>query len=253
MSKHIGIQNFKKHILLLTVISTVAIPLINNFGLSLLLSIITGDIVYSTVSNILTVFVSALGTVNLFFVYAVLINSLLRFGFKQSKDIILLCFLRIFIVYASFIGIGAIVTTNFTNTLKSNIFYCLTNGVIDIMLLIGAIILCLFLRSKYLTENNTDITIKKFISKSNALYVIMLWTTALISAFLLAGCISDTVTDIATYGADNLSSTEVIYLVTPYIKWIAKTLVGYIVMFFTAKWLNFQWKYSNTQPEKATK
>ena len=110
------------------------------------------------------------------------------------------------------------------------------------MLVVGAIILCSFLRSKYLDENNTDITVRKIFDRNNPLTNIILWVTVLISAFLLSGCIINTVTDITTYGADDLNFNEFIYLVSPYIKWLCKTVFGYFVMVFTAKWLDLQWK-----------
>jgi hypothetical protein len=210
--------------------------------MSLLLSNIYGDIMLSTLSELVSGFITALDTLNLFLVFAVLVNSVVRFGAKNSRDIILLCFIRIFIVYSSYIAIGAIITTNFAATIEGNLIYCFTNALIDIMLLVGTLILCGFLRSKYLDENNTDITVRKIFDRKNPLINIILWVTVLISAFLLSGCIITTVTDITTYGADDLNLSEVLYLVTPYIKWVIKTAFGYFVMVFTAKWLDLQWK-----------
>ena len=232
----------RKHINLICFLCTVIVPLINNFVLSLVLSFISGDIMLVVWAEMLSYFVVALDTINLFLVFGVLVNSLIRFGSRGSRRVISLCFVRIFIVYASYLTIGSIVTANPLMMLKSNLIYCVTNGAIDILLLAGTLFLVLFLRSKFIEEKNTNIALKKFIDIKNPLLVVTLWVTALISAFLLSGCVISTVSDIATYGANNLNATEVIYLVSPYIKWIIKTIFGYCVMWVCAKWFETQWR-----------
>ena len=243
-------QALKNHLTFLALIFTVVIPLINNFGLSLLLSNIYGDIMYQTFSEILKVFITALDTLNLFLVFAVLTISVVRYGIKYSKDVITLCIVRIVLIYGSYLAIGAIVTTNFAATISGNLIYCLSNSVIDVMLLVGSLILCSLLRAKFIGENNTDITVRKFVDKRNPLLNIILWVTVLISAFLLSGCVINTITDIATYGANDLNLSEVLYLVTPYIIWIAKTVFGYFVMAITAKWIDVLWKSVLANGEK---
>jgi hypothetical protein len=243
----------KKHLTLLSVIFAIAIPLINNFGLSLVMSNVYGDIMYTGLSDFLSAFISVLSALDLFAVFAVLVISLVRFGSKNSRDVITLCFVRIVIIYASYILIGAIVTENFANTLANNYEYFLVNAVIDVMLLVGAIILCLFLRSKYLFEENTDITVRKLFDKHNPLLNVILWTTVLISAFMLSNCIINTVSDIVTYGANDLSVNEVVYLVTPYAAWAVKTAACYFVMVFMAKWVDFLWKAINADPVRKSK
>ena len=240
------IETFKKHITLLCVISTLIIPLLNNFAFSLILSLIDGDIMLATATDLLKVFISSLDTLNLFLVFGVLVNSIVRFGAKKSSDVIALVFLRIFLVYTSYITIGAIVTTNFQATLEGNLYYCLINALVDVMLVVGTIVLCSFLRSKYIDENNTDITIRKIFDKKNPLINITLWVIALVSAFLLSGCIITTISDITNYGASNLNANEVIYLVSPYVKWLLKTIFGYFVVISVAKWLDLQWKNLNS-------
>ncbi len=242
MSINQTVSAFQKRLTILCVICTVIVPLINNFGLSLVLSTISGDIMYETPAEILSYFVSALDTVNMFFVFAVLINSITRFGLGKSKNIIALCVLRIIIVYASYLAMGAIITTNLANTLKGNLYYFVTNAVIDIMLLIGAIVLIIFIRAKFVDENNTNITVKKIFDLKNPLVSITLWITVLISAFLLSGCVINTISDISAYGADNLNAYEIIYLVIPYIKWLLKNIAGYLIMIFCAKLFDTQWK-----------
>ena len=183
MSNKNLLQAFKKHITLLCLISTLIIPVINNFALSLVHSLVAGDIMYATIADILSVFITALDTLNLFIVFGVLINSIVRFGAKQSSNVIALCFIRIFIVYASYIAIGAIVTTNFEATLKGNLFYCFTNALIDVMLLIGAIMLCSLLRAKHLDDNNTDITVRKIFDRKNPLINIILWAISAVTIY----------------------------------------------------------------------
>ena len=236
----------KKHLTLLSVIFGIAVPLINNFGLSLWLSIVDGDIMYTGLSDFLSVFITVLSALDLYAMFAVLVISLVRFGSSNSKDVITFGFVRIAITYASYISIGAIVTENFANTIKNNYEYFLVNCVIDVMLLVGAIFLCLFLRSKFLSEENTDITVRKIFDRHNPLLNIILWTTALISAFMLSNCIINTVSDVVTYGASDLTASEIIYLVSPYLAWVVKTVGCYFVMVFTAKWVDFLWKAINS-------
>ena len=248
MSENSYIPTLKKHLRILCIISTLVIPIINNFALSLWLSVIQGDIMFKTLYDVLSVFISALDTLNLFLVFAVLVNSLIRLGVKNSYEIIALCFIRIFIVYSSYISIGAIVTTNFTSTLKGNILYCITNAVIDVMLITGTIILCRILLSKY-TEISVESSLKGLSPKNNPFVHILVWVTLLVSTFLLSGCIINTVTDISVYGSDNLNASEIIYLVSPYLRWIFKTVFGYAVMLFVSRRLDVQ-NISASQPKQ---
>lgn len=233
---------FRKHLLLVCTICTVVIPLINNFALSLVMSFIAGDIMLVFWAELLGSFMAALDTLNLFLVFGVLVNSLVRFGAKESKRIVMLCVLRVVIIYTSYLTIGAIVTGRFLSTLTSNMFYCITNGAIDLLLLVGTVVMVSFLRVKFVEEKNTNISLNGFLKVSNPLIVITLWVTGLVSAFLLSGCVISTVADISAYGVSGLNLTEFLYLVTPYLKWICKTLVGYCIMWACAKWFDVQWK-----------
>lgn len=236
----------KKHLTLLSVIFAIIIPVINNFGLSLIMTITDGDIMYAGIPEFLSPFITILSALDLFAVFAVLVISLVRFGLNNSKDVITFCFVKIVITYSSYIAIVTIATENFVNTLKNNYLYFLMNFAIDGILLIGAIALCLFLRSKYLYEENTDITIRKIFDKHNPILNIMVWITALISAVMLTSCIINTYFDVTTHGANNLSLTEVIYLVSPYVVWVIKTVACYFVMVLMAKWIDFLWKAINS-------
>ena len=233
---------FKKHLLLLGVIAAVIIPILNNLVFSLVLSLIGGDIMLVTLEELLKVFISALSVLDLFFMYGVLVNSLLRFGLKDSRKLIVLSVVRIVLIYVFYITIGAIVTLNFSDVLLGNLYYCFTNAAIDFLLLVGAVGLTVYLRSRYIEEKNTNITVRGFFDFKNPLMVISVWVTVLISAFLLSGCVINTVSDIALYGASNLNFNEVVYLVSPYVKWLAKTAVGYCVFWCCAKWLDTVWK-----------
>ena len=235
-------EAFKKHIFLLALTGAVVITVINSFGLSLVLSLISGDIMLKVPAELLTYFVSALNVCGLFLTYGALVNSLIRFGFKGSKSVLILCIVRIFLIYVSYLLIGVIVTSNFTASFGGNLYYCLVNGLIDLMLLCGSAALTLFLRSKYIYENNTNISVKGFFNFKNPLISVSVWVVVLISAFLLSGCIINTVADVTLYGASNLNPTEVIYLVTPYVEWLLKTAVGYVLMWCCAKWLDSRWK-----------
>ncbi len=249
-SENIIVSAFAKHLNLLCFIGCVLLPIISNFGLSLILSIISGDILLITASDILGGFITVLNLIGLFFVYALLINSVIRFGYKESKKIVALCILRVVLVYTSYIAIGAIVTANFSASFSKNLITCITNGVIDLMLLAGALFLTCFLRSKYLDEKNTNITVKGFFNTKNPLIAVSAWVVVLISAFLLSGCVIDTISDIVIYGTNDLTSTEIVYLVTPYISWLIKTVAGYCVMWFTAKWLDSRWSAINLEIKK---
>ena len=241
---------FTKHLNLLLIIGCVILPLISNFVLSLILSFISGDILLVGVADFLGGFITALNLVGLFFVYAVLINSIIRFGYYKSQKLVGFCVLRIAIIYSSYLAIGTIVTENLAASFKGNLITCLTNAVVDLMLLAGALFLACFLRSKYLDEKNTNITVKGFFSAKNPLIAISAWIVVLISAFLLSSCIIDTVVDIVSYGAKDLNSTEIIYLVTPYASWLIKTVAGYCVMWFTAKWLDTRWRQFSLETKK---
>lgn len=241
---------FTKHLNLLAIIGCIVLPLISNFVLSLILSFISGDILLVSAANILGGFITALNLVGLFFVYGVLLNSIIRFGYEKSKKLVGFCVLRIVIIYSSYLAIGAIVTENLAASFVCNLVTCLTNAVVDLMLLVGALFLACFLRSKYLDENNTNITVKGFFSAKNPLIAISAWIVVLISAFLLSSCIIDTVVDIVSYGAKDLNSTEIVYLVTPYVSWLIKTIAGYCVMWATAKWLDTRWRQFNLEAKK---
>ncbi len=245
-----AVSLFTKHLNLLSLIGCVILPLISNFVLSLILSFISGDILLVGVANFLGGFITALNLVGLFFVYAVLLNSIIRFGYEKSKKIIGFCFLRIAIIYSSYLVIGAIVTENLAASFVGNLVTCLTNAVVDVMLLVGALFLACFLRSKYLDENNTNITVKAFFSAKNPLIAISAWIVVLISAFLLSSCIIDTIVDVVSYGASDLNSTEIVYLITPYVSWLIKTVAGYSVMWATAKWLDTRWRQFNLETKK---
>ena len=232
---------FQKHLSLLAFIGCILLPVISNFALSLILSDITGDILLKTAADILGGFVTALNSVGLFFVYGVLINSIVRFGFKESKNIIILCFIRVFLIYTAYLAIGAIMTADLSATITGNLYACFTNGLVDVMLLCGALALTGYLRSRYLDENKTNVTIKSFFPAKNPLLVISAWVVVLISAFLLSGCVITTISDVMLYGATDLTSSEVVYLVSPYVSWLIKTVSGYVVIWLTAKWLDSRW------------
>lgn len=245
-----AVSLFTKHLNLLMIIGCILLPLISNFILSLILSFISGDILLVGVANFLGGFITALNLVGLFFVYAVLLNSIIRFGYEKSKKLVGFCGIRIALIYTSYLAIGAIVTENFASSFLGNFITCLTNALVDVMLLAGTLFLTCFLRSKYLDENNTNITVKGFFSKKNPLITISTWIVVLISAFLLSSCIIDTIVDVVSYGASDLTSTEIVYLVTPYVSWLIKTIAGYCVMWFTAKWLDTRWKQFSLETKK---
>jgi len=244
MAQTLNNTAFRKYMHIICLVATVIVPILNNFVLSLIVSLIDGDIMLTVLSSILSHIISALGTLDLFLVYAVLINDLMRFGLKKSRRTVLLCFLRLFIIYASYITIGAIITSNFTRVLVDNLYYCGINALIDTLLLIGAIVLTCFLRAKYVDENNTDITVRSLIDTRNPLLTVTFWTVILITAFMLSGCVINTVMDISRYGANNLNATEVIYLVSPYVELVIKAFLGYFLMALSAKWFDIQWKHS---------
>lgn len=250
MAQNTKTEAFKKHIFLLALTGAVLITVINSFGLSLVLSLISGDIMMKVPAELLTYFVSALNLCGLFLTYGALVNSLIRYGFKDSKNILILCLVRIVLIYVSYLLIGAIATSNFAASFQGNLYYCLTNGLIDLMLLSGAAFLTLFLRSKYIYEKNTNISVKGFFNFKNPLIAVSLWVVVLISAFLLSGCIINTVADITLYGAKDLNSTEVIYLITPYVEWVLKTAAGYTLMWGCAKWLDSRWKLLSKNESK---
>lgn len=241
----------KKHLTLLCIIFTIVIPFINNFGLFLVLLNIQNDVVFGSLPDLLQSFMSALTTLDLFFTYAILVISIVRFGTKRSSDIIALSAAKIFVTYFSSVLAGAVVTTDFLSSLvKYNYEFFLINALVELMLLLGAVILCGILSTKFLAENNTDITVKKVFDRKNPLIVIITWTTVLISAFLLSRCITDTVADIVTYGAKNLTKSEIIYLIKPYLIWVCKTVFCYFAMVISAKWIDFVWKNLNADDKK---
>ncbi len=235
---------FQKYMIAICVACTIIIPLINNFALSLLLSSISGDIMLRTWVMILDAVINAIDTINLFLIYSILVNNIIRFGVKKSKPIIALCIIRIFIVYLAYLVNGAILVSTFSNMLDMNLTYCLTSGSVDLLLLIGAIILTCFLRSKFISEKNTDITVKKMFDTKNPLIVVSMWITVLIGAIMLSNCITNTISDLSTYMSPILQFDHLVYFVTPYIKWLFKIVIGYIVMYFSAKLFDIQWKNS---------
>ncbi|MBR5322861.1 MAG: hypothetical protein IKU48_04890 [Clostridia bacterium] len=245
-----AVSLFTKHLKLLMIIGCVILPIISNFVLSLILSFISGDILLVDAANFLSGFITALNLVGLFFVYAVLLNSIIRFGYEKSKKLIGFCGLRIAIIYTSYLAIGTIITENLSASFTGNLITCFTNAVVDLMLLAGALFLACFLRSKYLDEKNTNITVKTFFAAKNPLISISTWVVVLISAFLLSGCVIDTIVDVVSYGASDLNSTEIIYLITPYVSWLIKTVAGYCVMWFTAKWLDTRWRQFSLESKK---
>lgn len=230
-----AVAAFQKHLQLLALIAAVIVPLISNFGLSLIMSNIANDIMYVTAFNLLKNFITAFNLVDLFLIYAVLVNSLLRFGFKDSRGVFTLCLIRVFIIYASYIVIGAIITADFFSVLSANLYYCLINGSIDLLILGGVVVITMFLRSKFFAEKNTNITVKRFFDFKNPLIAVSAWVVVLISASLLSSCLINTF----------FSSLDALSIVMSYVQWITKTAVGYCIMWGVAKWLGSRWKAIN--------
>jgi hypothetical protein len=249
MSNKTTVKAFKKHITLLGIITFLIIPIVNDFGLTVFLTTIKGNIMYEDLFAFFQTFSTSLDTLNLFLGYGLLASAIVRFGTKHSKDVIVLSFLRVFVRYASYFIVGAIASTDLAAAIKNNLYFGLINGGIDVMLVLGAIFLCSLIRSRYVGENKIDITIKKVFNIKNPMICVIMWVCALVGAFLLAGCVIDTVLDIMNAGADNLNANEIVYLVSPYVKWLFKVAFGYFVMIFTSKWLDFQWKALNAEPK----
>ena len=196
------ITAFKKHLNVLCFLCTVIIPVLNNFILSLILSFISGDIMLVFWAELLEAFVVALDTVNLFLVFGVLINSVARFGYKNSGRVIAFCTVRIAIIYASYIAIGAIVTSSFAYTLVNNLLYCFTNAAIDILLLVGAVFLISFLRSRFKEACSADESVGGILSFKNPM-----------NTFLLTSPVNEKqIKENVAAGSIELTSDEILWL-----------------------------------------
>ncbi len=244
---------FKKHMIWTCIIGAVIIPLISYLLLPALRVFISSDTVYS----ILGYFLNALNTVDLFVVYGILISSLVRFGLNNSITVILLGFLRYVIIYASNIILSSVFIPLIIEGYEVNVVLDMLvygiNIIVDILPFAGAIIMTVFLCSKYLDEKKNDITIRKIFDRKNPLLVITVWVTVLISATLLSEAAVGTATDLSSYISSGYQITNslIIVLVKPYIEWLLKTVVGYLIMIIVAKWFEFQWNQSHTaQSEK---
>ena len=242
MAKNAHITAFKKHINLLGFIIAVIVTVIAHYGLVYILSLIRDDIMWTPLTSILTYFKNAMIIIANYAIYGLLINSILRFGFKKSSAIISLSVLRLVLIHLATLFFGLFMSTDFIKDFKANISYVITEAAIEFILLIGALLLIVFLRKKYADEKNTNITLKKFFDKNNPLTVVIFWVSVLISVVYLAGDIASTFAQIAVYGADNLKFNEVLTLATPYLEQIFVFLIGYAVMVGIGKWLDFQWE-----------
>lgn len=253
MTKNANIKVFKKHVNIIGVICAVVITLITNYVLSLVLSNIRNDIMWTTLTTILSYFQDALIFVAGYVLYGLLINSLLRFGFRGSRGILNLSCIRLLLIYMAYLVFGIFMSRDFINDLKANMLYILLNFSVDIVLLIGVIILVVFLRSKFIDLKKTNITVKSIFDRKNPIVTVTLWVSILITAVYLAGCVAETYALIMTYGADNLNFREVITLVSPYLEQVFRFIVGYLIMMGTAKWLELQWTLINTADKNANK
>lgn len=242
MAKNAHITAFKKHINLLGFIIAVIVTLIAHYGLVYILSLIRDDIMWTPLTSILTYFKNTMIIIANYAIYGLLINSVLRFGFKKSSGIISLSVLRLVLIHLATLFFGLFMSTDFIKDIKANISYIVTEAMIEFILLGGALLLIVFLRKKYADEKNTNITLKKFFDKNNPLTVVIFWVSVLISVVYLAGDVASTLAQIAVYGAENLKFNEIITLATPYIEQIFVFLIGYAVMVGIGKWLDIQWE-----------
>ena len=253
MIKNENVRMFKKHINVIGIICAIFLTLVTNYALAIIVSNIRNDIMYETLTAILTSFQNALIFVSIYVLYGLLINSLLRFGVKNSRGILSLCFARIGLIYLSYFVFGIFLSKDFINDLKTNLMFILLNLAVDVIMLVGVIILILFLRSKFVDEKKTNITLKSIFEKKNPIVAVTLWVGILISSVYVSGCIAETYANVMTYGANNLNIHEVMTLVTPYIEQIIRFVLGYLVMMGAAKWLELQWSLINSKEARSKK
>ena len=252
MAKNSHIKAFKKHINVLGLINAVLITLIANYALVYVLSLVINDWAWQPLATFLIHFDKALITVANYVMYGLLINSLLRFGFKKSGGILSISILRIVLIHLATMFFGLFMSEDFVKDIRVNFYYVLIEAMIEIVLLLGAIILIMFLRSKYIDEKKTNITINKFIEKGNPLLAVTLWVSILISVVYLAGDFAETYALIRLYGTAGMTFKTVMNMAMPYINQIFVFVLGYAVMVGVAKWLDLQWSgiVSSDKPKR---
>ncbi len=239
MAKNVQIQAFKKHINLLGFIAAILVTFITHFLMIYIISSLRTAVLwkqYTWFIEFLEGFNNAMISVANFVIYALIINNMLRFGFKKSGVIISYAVLRIVLFFVAAMAFGIYGSKDFMENLVFNFVYFLFVNSVEILLLIGSIVLIAFLRSKYIDEKNTDITVRKWISVKNPLTVITFWVNILISTVYLSGRIAQTYSDVFDGGHG------VFELVAPYIGIVANFFLGYVIMIAVAKWLDLQWK-----------
>ena len=139
--------------------------------------------------------------------------------------------------------IDAIVSINYTfaqtaENFKTSLVYIL----IEVMIIAGTVLIVAFLRSKYADEKNTNIAVKHPFDMKNPIITVSLWVTALVAVTLLSDCVISTVINVVTYGAEDLNLSEIITLVSPYVKWAIEAILSYAVILGVAKLFEAVWK-----------
>lgn len=214
----------RKHLFLLAVIANIILPVITYFALQLWHYNIANDIMNTTLDIIIVNIQNVLDLIILYMSYGILINCLIRYGAKNSRPIILITVCGTVLHQASFYLADILTRTKITASILSSAaaYYCI-NLVIDCVRLLGAALLICWLRTTYIHEKNSDITLRKFIQKSNPLSMISLWIVLLIAVCYVPSIVFD------------LSNLDVAYKLLPFVRLLIKTAIGYVIIYFTSR------------------
>jgi hypothetical protein len=202
----------------------VGLPILTNVILTLIYNKIYGDIMYKTIADILEVSISILKTFTLYVTLAILINALLRKRMRRSPTvpIILLYIISVFITYLA----DFILTTN----TYAYIVYLLFAVLGDAVIYFAALFICKKTVRKYQLTRPSQLSAKgKIISFANPMLRTLALMTIVIFGYNFIFSTIETVILITDVGFP-INSTEVMFLIEPYISFIIYAVAGYLTM-----------------------
>jgi hypothetical protein len=213
-----------RKLLIISIIAMVGLPLLTNVVLDIIYRAIYGDIIYATAANVISVANGILTTFTMYVTLAILVNSMLRDKIRgyPSTLIFILYIVSLLIVYVSdFIGVKDI---------YAYFIYMIFVLLGDALILVAAVLACKKTVRKHKISRPSQLSLDgKVISKTNPVLRVLLAMTIVIFAYNFIFQTVETVMLIAENGLPG-NSTEVIYLLEPYLSFIIYAVAGYLTM-----------------------
>ena len=213
-----------KKLLIISAITMIGLPVLTNVIFTLIYQNIYGDVMYAAAANIIDVATSILKTFTLYVTLAILINSMLREKIRRypSKLIFILYIVSLIIVYVS--------DFMMTKDIYSYFIYMIFVLLGDVVILIAAILTCKKTVRNHRISQPSQLSLRgKIISLRNPVLSILFIMTVVIFVYNFIFNTVETVLLISDYGFPG-NSTEVMYLIEPYLSFIIYAVAGYLTM-----------------------